>query len=673
MAGFIRRYGFQPGVETITLIEGVIIVDLPPPGAINGVSTGVVGIVGEFADMSYATSVDASGVVTTKSNPVEVFSGADMIDKVGGWDSSLGQHGNAGGNGFAALRNKTFSRLIVAPVNLASGGAGRAWRFLPTNLSATQAVPVVPLNGGRVEAGREFKTGVNRVHLGRRVNFTAVGHYKNAATGSVTNAGGAAATQTFNDPSGNFLTAYQGGPVKKGHILVLGVIGGAGALGANADASHDYGTYRVTADAASDTALVVELMDGTNFDWTTGASQPYRIHPETDADSGGEGGASSKLSDTVGYKLPCRPLDATVVAATNLAPTVVPPVPTATSWDTLSGLTLRSHQTAGFVYDANVQAPNAANHASIDALYVTSFDGLAQDVAPARDVNIVFSARSSQAIRSKLKSHALVVSTNGLGRVACVSPNLQTTGLATAIGDADPGVGATRDERVVYCWPGAQTFVPEAANVTISTADGLSTTDGILDVPGDGWMAAVLSNLPPERNPGQSGPPVNTVLSPILGLQRGLSALDIGSYTQLRASGIAGLRIDRVVGPVFQSGITSSLVSGQKNINRRRMADFIEDSVAEALVPFSKQPLTDGLKDAITGEVDAFLNGLKSPTNPSAQRIVDYSVDDKSGNTPSLEAQGIFVVIARVRTLATADFIVFQAEVGEGVVITTTT
>lgn len=665
MAGFIRRYGFQPGVETITLIEGVVIVDLPPPGSIAGVSTGVVGLVGEFPDLTYATAVDAVGVVTTKSRPVEVLSAADMIAKVGGWDSSLGQHGIAGGNGFVSIRNKKFSRLVIAPVNLASAGAGRAWRDLPTNLSATQAIPTVPLLGGQIDAGREFKSAANRVHVGRRLNFTALGHYASAVDGAGTSAG-AGATQTFNSAGSTFLTAYQGGPVQKGHILVVGVIGGAGALGANAL------TLRVTANAVSNTALIVEKLDGSNFDWTTGTAFPFRVHPGSDADSAGEGGISAKLSDTAGYKLPCRPLDATIALGVSLTPTVVPPAGSATSWDSLSGLTLRSHVSAGFVFDTNVQSANPANHASIDALYVTAFDGLAQDTSPARDVNIVFSSRSSQTIRSKLKSHALNVSTNGLGRVACVSPTLATVALATAIGDADPGVGATRDERVIYCWPGSMTFVPEAANVSIVTADAAATLDGILDVPADGWMAAVLSNLPPERNPGQAGPPVNEVLAPVLELQRGLSSMDLGAYISLRAAGIAGLRNDRTVGMIFQSGVTSSLVSGQKNINRRRMADFIQDSVAQALVPFSKQPLTVSNQDAMTGEVDAFLNQLLSPNNPAAQRINAYSVDDVSGNTPALSAKGIFVIIGRVRTTPTADFIVFQTEVGEGVVITTT-
>jgi len=666
MAGFIRRFGSFPGSETITQIEGVIIVDSPPPGAVAGVATGVVAIVGEFADMGYATQVDSAGVVTTKCAPVEIMSGQDLIDKVGGWDVSIGQHGNNGGNGFVGLRNKKFSRLIVAPVNLASGAAGRLWRDLPTNLSSTQAVPAVPLLGGRVEAGREFKSSTNRVHMGKKVQFTALGHFKNGTDGSVTSTG-AAATQTLNSASGSFLTALNGGPVKKGCIVVVGVISGAGALGANAL------QLRVVSDAASATALVLQKMDGSNFDWTTGSSLPYRIHPPTDADSAGDGGVYAALADTTGYKIPCRPLDATIAAATSCTPTEVPPAGTASTWDSLSGLTLRSHQSSGFVFDTNVQAPNAANHASIDALYVTAIDALAQDLAPAREVNILFSARTSTAIRAKLKSHVLDVSAVGVGRMACISPNLQTVTTAAATTDADPGVGANRQERVVYCWPGVQTFVQEAANVTVGTADGLSVTTGIMDTPGDGWMAAVMSNLAPERNPGQAAAPVPQILSPVLNLQRGLGNLQVGDYINLRAAGVAAFRIDRADGPVFQSGITTSLTSGQKNINRRRMADFIQDSIAARLSQLSKLPLTQDLKDAATGEVDAFLNGLLSPQNPAAQRISAYSVDDKSGNTPALEAAGVFVIISKVRTLATADFLVLQTEIGEGVVTTTTT
>jgi hypothetical protein len=204
-------------------------------------------------------------------------------------------------------------------------------------------------------------------------------------------------------------------------------------------------------------------------------------------------------------------------------------------------------------------------------------------------------------------------------------------------------------------------------------ADGFNHADGMLDTSLNMWMASLLSNLAPERNPVQSTDPVPTILGPITSFQRGVSGLNMTNYILMRKMGIAAIRFDRTVGGfIFQSGVTSSLTSGQKNINRRRMADMLEDSCAERLNQFAKQPLTQQLKDSAVGEMDAYLSGLKSENNPAAQRINDYLIDDVSGNTPNLEAAGIFMIIMKVRTLATADFIVLQAEVGEGVVIAAT-
>jgi hypothetical protein len=247
------------------------------------------------------------------------------------------------------------------------------------------------------------------------------------------------------------------------------------------------------------------------------------------------------------------------------------------------------------------------------------------------------------------------------------------TAVSTVTGDAAPGVGATREERLSYSWPPVLTFVPEAVGTVIATADSKTTDDGILDMTMDGFLISILSSLAPERNPGESSGTTRRALAGVLGIGRNVPTLSMNSYIALRNNGIAGVRIDRVVGPVIQSGITSSIISGQKNINRRRMADFIEDSLAARFVQLAKLPLTEGLKQTITGEAVEFLEALLSVDNPPAQRINDYSVDAKSGNTPTLEAKGVFVLVVRVRTLATADFITIQAEVGEGVVITSTT
>jgi len=728
MAGFVRRYGFFPGAETIALIEGVVIVDLPPPGAVNGVGVGTTGIIGEFTDVSSAILVSSTGGISSKHKPVEVVSAQDMINKTGGFDSTLGKFGAEMGNGFVAVRNKKFSRLILQAVNLASALGTRLFRQLPTNVSLISAEPIVTMQSAVLTAGTEFKSGASRARIAKRLGFTDDAAYASGIDMATTPTGLPAATQNVVSAGSDFVTAA----VAVGDVVVLdrlapsptaltvlmligdltatvvstagfpatGVIlveseymtytgitstsftGLARAQLGSAAAAHanllpvagitNGGTYRVTAIVGA-TTLTIEKQDGTNFtqtDWIATTAKPFRVHVARTADTGG----AFALASTASYVVPARPLDATIANATTVSPTITPTAATQTTWDPLSGLKLRTHPTApGLEYTAAIQGVNPANSASTDALYTSAIDAFLGQELPEREVSILLTARTSAVINNKMKSHVLTASELGVGRLAVVSPTLTSVDTSVVIADTAPGVGANRDERVLYSWPGAVTYIPEAVNVNIAKADGSGNTlDGIVDVPGNGWLAAVCSNLPPERNPGQAAPPVPGVLAPVLGIQRGVSALTMADYINLRAKGICGLRIDRTSGPIFQSGVTSSLISGQKNINRRRMADFIEDSLAQRLVQFAKLPLTNSLKDAAAGETVDFMDELLSPNNPAAQRINNYEIDTKSGNTPELEAKGIFVLITRVRTLATADFIVIQAEIGEGVVITST-
>ena len=667
MSGFNRRFGYYPGQEVITAIEGTVIIDLPPPGSIQGVQSGVVALVGECADASYAVSAAANGDITENIRPVEAYSGQDLLNKAGGFDETIGEFGGDFGNAFCSWRNKRFARFVIVPVNNITPTSGtnkgvRIWRDLPTNKSATNAQPIVPVAGGVVVAGREFKNSSNRVRVAQRIVFTDYPAYANGVDGAVTSAG-AAVTQTFNSASGNFVVR----DVKEGDILVLGVLSAAGAQGANA------ATYRVVS-RTSATALVVEKMDGSSFDWTTGTALAWRLHVGSTADSSGVAGRTHQLSEAGGYTVPARPLDATVAAASALTPTVVPDAGTANSWDPLSGLAGITAPATALTYSANVHGVNVANNADINARYETAIDATLSDADPSRIINIMVSARkpnssSGATIAAKLKSHVLTASSRGLTRRAVISPALDMLSTDTAVGSTAPGVGVNRSDRIDYAWPAVQHSVPEAVGYSLACSDGSTTTDGILDDTADMWLAAVESNLPPERNPGQSAEPVRTVLSPVLDFARGTPNLTIVEYQVFRQYGVVGIRFDRVTGPVFQSGITTSLTTGEKNISRRRMADFIQDSIAQAINPFSKLPLNDSLRDTVVGQVGAFLSGLLSENNPAAQRIAGYQIDDTSGNTPESEAAGIFVVIIRVRLTPTADFLVLQSEIGENVAL----
>lgn len=404
---------------------------------------------------------------------------------------------------------------------------------------------------------------------------------------------------------------------------------------------------------------------------TYGSGLVWRIEPASNADSGGQ----TRLSDLAGYTVPVRTLDATIASNTNCLPTVPQPSQLdGAPWTPLAGLELHTHPTTAISFNANTQAPNVAANAEMDVLYANALNALMQNTSPAKDVSICWAARTDGNIRSSLLQTAVNRSAVGVGLMACVSPDLSVVTLEEAISTGSPGVGATRAERVIYSWPNVQTLVPAAVGTPIKGADGQTYTNGQLDTRADGWMACILSNLASELNPGQGGDLTASILAPMISYSRSTdpnNELTLQGWEQLKASGVAGPIYDSGEGSwTFQSGITSSLIPGETNINRQRMQDEIGDSLAAAMKPYVKQVVKQTLIDAEHGVIDGYLQGLLSPNNPAAQRIAAYSIDDKSGNTQALNAQGVYIWIILVQMLATQDTIGLQLSVGPTVQVT---
>lgn len=662
-AGFIQRFGSVPSQQQIQAIEGVVIVDGVGPAQIQGTGTGVVAVVGEFADMTYAVEV-AGGNVASKPQPQLVTSDADLVQRVGGFDATLGDFGGAGGNGLADVRGKRFAGLVVAPVNLTSDKAVRLVRDLPTNASATDPSPVIPMQGATVFAGTLFQDGsaTKQTKTAGRVIFSGAGAYLSAIDG-VSVAGGSSGGQLFNSASAAFVT----NGVSVGDAIVIGV------LGTDADA----GTYRVR-QIVSETQLVVGRLDGTDFAWTGDTALPFRIHQAACADSGA--GLFTTLAQ---FTVPARPIMENVAESVVLVPAVPAAASSATAWEPLSGLVLCTQPGSGngLDYTADVQAPNAVNSSALIAKYVEVIAALEADADPANSVNIVMASRSARLIAKSLRLLVDSRSAAGLGMVAVVAPGLgcQTLSAATssasgATTDSVFGVGATdaagRSDRVIYTWTGIRQYNPDAVGTSIETAVGSTVTDGVLDLTAAGHLCSVLSQIAPERNPGELTAITQSALATVLGQQRGAPVLTKTDYEVMKAAGICGIRIDRTSGPVFQSGITTSLVSGRTRISRRRMADFIQDSLARQGNLYVKQLLTDDVRTAILSETDAFLASLRAEATPQFQRIAAYSVDGTSGNTPEQEAAGIYVVAVNVRLLSEIDNLVLLTSIGESVQVT---
>jgi hypothetical protein len=310
----------------------------------------------------------------------------------------------------------------------------------------------------------------------------------------------------------------------------------------------------------------------------------------------------------------------------------------------------------------------ALTEPAIDAAYQAAADATLSGNAVTRECNIIVSARASNTIRQKLRSNVLVASANGLyGRVAPIRPPLNTKRSDAKSIVTQPGVGAYRDERVIYCYPGANTNVPQIATRGLSGGAGF-TADGNLDVGFDAWVASTMSQLAPEENPGQ----LTGFMSLINGLEVGnadVQNMDINDYIAFKAAGIAALRIDSGVA-IIQSGVTSVdplQLPGQTSIDRRRMADFIQDSLALALKPYTKKKATKVRRSEVYSIVDSFLNGLIGNENQNNQRIDGYTIDAKSANTPATLAAGVFRLIINVRTLSDLLDIVLQTNIGENV------
>jgi hypothetical protein len=318
----------------------------------------------------------------------------------------------------------------------------------------------------------------------------------------------------------------------------------------------------------------------------------------------------------------------------------------------------------------NPQATTAAlTESQIDAAYAAAIQATTSVNSVTKIANLIVSARQSNTVRSQLRQNALYASDNGsYGRVACVSPPLNTPP-SVAMGASAPGVVATRDERVVYCYVGRNTFVPLIGQVGITGGAGFNAT-GNVDVHSDMLMASICSQLPPEENPGQA----TTFTTSVNGIETGanVQGFDISDYTAFKAAGIAALRMDEGVA-VFQSGVTSvdpTVYPQLVRIARRRMADYIEDSIASPAKQYGKRLSMQARRKALKGEIRGFMARLLNKNSPGRQRIAGYTVTDTDGNSDTTLSAGMYRITTKAKTLPSLDSIVIACTVGDDVDVT---
>jgi hypothetical protein len=312
----------------------------------------------------------------------------------------------------------------------------------------------------------------------------------------------------------------------------------------------------------------------------------------------------------------------------------------------------------------------------MDARYQRALDATIDTAGEAYNANILRSARKTANIQAALRLNGINTTASGhRARKVIVSPPIGTS-RADARASSGVGVGATRDQRVFYCFPGLRTYVPEIAEVGAAGGTGF-TADGIVQVPSDGFYAAVRSILPPEENAGQQLSDTNYGPLNALGLEEaydkgfagGVGLVD-DDYKQFKASGIIAPRIDRSAGICFQSDVTSVDPATQPALadaKRRFFGDFLSDSLLDIGAGYSKKLGTPRRRNAFMATTNLFLELLKSPNQPDSSRLEEYRV--RNVTTNEQRGLGHEILEVKVRQHASMDFITFRLTSGTTVTI----
>ncbi len=733
MSVFLRRFLSDPDETVLLEIESVNILDLDPPANITGVGAGTVAIIGEFENGPFATPTEVSGandLLNTfgslgftqagvpANNPCARQRKADSAPVAESWN----------GNGFVQLSGKKFARLVIVRVDTSVGTVvfNREAFLVSANGSSFYALApgqilALDIGAGQVSAtfnatagtitgiAGTFPTtfvGGETLTLGfdAAANFTTTFLAADQTAAQVAARINLYAGFTFADTSGGQvrLTGIQKGTA--GNVRVVAASAGGVLTQLGLTVATTAGTGNVANIASVTPAEIASIVAGAVAGTRVEVQADNHLRITKNFVSGSDtitvGAATTAVN--LGFTIAATDANATGIAGIIPAGTVVNNVGLTNAFVTMQDIAVTAASAGpysvkvrhalddgtgllagaativktvtpvpmgSFAVSNPAQISAALTETAIDAQYAAAFPSTVDINTVAREINIFYSARQSNQVRKSMRDNVLTASAQGcFGRIGIVRPPLNTPKAAAKSGSAEPGVGAYRDQRVVYCYPGANTFVPMIAKVGLAGGNGF-TVDGNVDVGADGFLASCCSQLAPEENPGQE----TTFTANVNSIETGanVQGFTIDDYKQFKAAGICAIRIDTGVA-VFQSGVTSvdpGTYPELVNIARRRMADFIEDTLARRGKGYGKKLSTFTRRKALAGEIRMFLRGLLSPNDQDLQRIDGFTVDTgvKAGNTKESLGKGIYRIVIRVRTLASLDSIVLACTIGEQV------
>lgn len=210
------------------------------------------------------------------------------------------------------------------------------------------------------------------------------------------------------------------------------------------------------------------------------------------------------------------------------------------------------------------------------------------------------------------------------------------------------------DGRLIYAYPWVQSQIDGALQYTTPAS----------------WYASILSQTSPHIDPAFAG---NTqFLGGMTKLKLDLSRDD---YIQLKEAGVSGFEFDRDIGFKIKSGVVTQILDSSKvMVFRRRMADYLTDSIAIFLKLYQNGVNSVDKRTEVKAQILDFIQRNEQagilPSNKDVESGLAKLVDTESLNTDSTIALGFFKILYKQRIFSSMRYIVLQAQIGESVVVT---
>jgi hypothetical protein len=261
--------------------------------------------------------------------------------------------------------------------------------------------------------------------------------------------------------------------------------------------------------------------------------------------------------------------------------------------------------------------------------------------------NILFLDAYTATRRAALKQHA-VDTQDKMVIIANVA------GTSASAVEADAATYRDVDGRIIYAFPFVQTVV-NGSNTLVCPAS---------------FYASILSQTAPSVDPAD----VDNIqyLQGINGIELMLSRTD---YIALMNAGVSAFEYDSDVGYKVRSGVVTQIVNSSKVlVSRRRMTDYLTNSIGRFLKLYQNGPNARAKRDAVKAAMlDFIARNEKEGILPKDSEVKSGKaklVDTESANTDASIAAGMFTILYKQRIFSSMRFIVLQAEIGQSVLVT---